>query len=108
MICLTNVFQNVSPAVRIDFVEVAKKADGFKACPIPLTKEQSTNVAVRRFLAFGKGKRKGVPIDPQRLAALIIDAFYERGLLWEAMKEDVLIALKYKYVCVRDIRLCDC
>ena len=87
----------MSPAIRIDFVEVTRKVDGFKPCPVPLTTEQSTNIAVRRFMMFGKNKNKGVPVEPTKLAALIIDSYYQRGPLWESLQEDILLSQKYRF-----------
>lgn len=55
--------QNVSPPLRIDFVQVVKKKDGFKPCPVPLTVEESTDLAMKRFKIQSKRSRRGTPVS---------------------------------------------
>ena len=91
--------QNVSPAVQIEFIQVIKnKNDGYKPCPIPLTQDQSTSLAIRRFKIASKEAKLKAPVCPKRLANLILDAYYKRGALITALEEDVQIALKNKEI----------
>ncbi|KAL5262599.1 hypothetical protein ACHWQZ_G008113 [Mnemiopsis leidyi] len=93
---LRKAVMNVSPPLRIDFVQVQKKRDGYKPCPVPLTVEESTNLAIKRFKIQSKRRKRRTPVEPMRLANLIIDSYNKRGVLREAVLEDAQLGEKYQ------------
>lgn len=87
---------NVSPPVRIEFVQVMRTRDGYKPCPIPLTIEESTDLAIKRFKVQSKRFKTRVPVEPMILANLIIESYNKRGALHDALVEDTILGEKYQ------------